>query len=137
MQAGARELVALSADERRLAHDIWREGLSRRGGEALYADLSEGEGLEDLLDHLLESGCLWAFVDDRAERIAYAILRGGVIEMLFVRPQNRRQGVGQKFLRALVDHGARDGQALPGDRATKSLYESVGWKARLLTMRAE
>jgi hypothetical protein len=30
-----------------------------------------------------------------------------------------------------------DGLALPGDRATKSLYESFGWKARLLTMRGE
>jgi hypothetical protein len=28
-----------------------------------------------------------------------------------------------------------DAYALPGDRAMKSLYESIGWKARLLTMR--
>ena len=30
-----------------------------------------------------------------------------------------------------------DAFALPGDRATKSLFESLGWKARLLTMRGE
>jgi hypothetical protein len=30
-----------------------------------------------------------------------------------------------------------DAFALPGDRAMKSLYESIGWKARLITMRGE
>ena len=35
----------------------------------------------------------------------------------------------------MVQSRACGAWALPGDRATKSLYESVGWKARLLTMR--
>ncbi len=137
MKSGAHELVALTSEERQFAHALWRESLSRRGGEDLYRDLSRGLGLEDLLDHLLESGGLWGYTDESGRRLAYAVLRGGVIEVLVVRPGERRQGVGRLFVRELLRHGARDALALPGDRATKSLYESVGWKARLLTMRGD
>ncbi|NNN03510.1 MAG: GNAT family N-acetyltransferase [Acidimicrobiaceae bacterium] len=137
MQAGARELIALSAAERRLAQELWRAALEHRGGAELFEDVAKGRGLEEFLDDLLEAGALWSFTDERGLRLAYAVLHDGVVVFLYVRPEFRRRGVGREFLTSLTRHGARDGLALPGDRATKSLYESVGWKARLLTMRGD
>jgi hypothetical protein len=66
-------------------------------------------------------------------------VRDGVVEGVFVDPRRRRQHVATELLRAVtMGEGApRDGYALPGDRGMKSLYESLGWKARLLTMRGE
>ena len=45
----------------------------------------------------------------------------------------------RQLLHELVvgENPPKDGYALPGDRGMKSLYESLGWKARLLTMRGE
>jgi len=49
----------------------------------------------------------------------------------------RRRGIASAFIVALRASGVEvvDARALPGDRGTKSLFESLGWKARLLTMR--
>jgi GNAT superfamily N-acetyltransferase len=64
----------------------------------------------------------------------------GVVDALYVEPQNRTTGVGQKLLESLVGWfetcgcGSVDATALPGDRATKNFFESSGFKARLITM---
>jgi GNAT superfamily N-acetyltransferase len=64
----------------------------------------------------------------------------GVVDALYVEPENRESGVGHKLLESLVGwfdaSGCRsvDANALPGDRATKNFFESEGFKARLLTM---
>lgn len=66
--------------------------------------------------------------------------RVGRIAWCYVDPPARGVGVGTALLRALVDwcgaQGCRDVEAvaLPGDRATKQLYEAAGLKARLLVM---
>jgi GNAT superfamily N-acetyltransferase len=79
--------------------------------------------------------------------VGYAIARAdgpiAVIEELFVEPEAREVGVGE----ALVEHltawaHARhctgiDGFALPGDRATKNLFERVGMVARAIIVHKE
>jgi GNAT superfamily N-acetyltransferase len=61
------------------------------------------------------------------------------IGLVYVKVAARRRGVARQLIsRALGDYrGPWDGWSLPGDRATKSLYESLGHKARLLTMSGE
>lgn len=64
----------------------------------------------------------------------------GRIEACFVEPGARRVGVGAALLGALLDWLAGrgcvdvDAVALPGDRSTKQLLESAGFKARLLVL---
>ena len=64
----------------------------------------------------------------------------GVVDGCYVEAGARQVGVGRALLDALVDAfvaaGCRgvDVPALPGDRATKSLLEAAGFKARLITM---
>lgn len=62
------------------------------------------------------------------------------IEDVFVHPEARELGFGDALLEAALD-GARaagaallEGEALPGDRDTKNLYERAGIKARLITV---
>ena len=59
------------------------------------------------------------------------------MEAIYVAHDFRRQKIATTLVRALLsgDSAPVDAYALPGDRAMKSLYESIGWKARLLTMR--
>ncbi len=59
------------------------------------------------------------------------------IEAIYVAHGFRRQKVATILVKTLLasDTPPVDAYALPGDRAMKSLYESLGWKARLLTMR--
>ena len=62
------------------------------------------------------------------------------VELLYVQAQQRRLGAARAMM-ALVEDWARargsvgiDTSALPGDRATKSFLEQLGYKARLLVM---
>ena len=66
--------------------------------------------------------------------------RVATLDLLFVERAARRRGVGSLLL-AGVRSWARDGgcegidaPALPGDRATKSLFEAAGMRARLLVL---
>jgi len=64
----------------------------------------------------------------------------GVVDGCYVEPGARQVGVGRALLDALVAAFAAAGcrgvdvPALPGDRDTKNLLESAGFKARLVTM---
>jgi GNAT superfamily N-acetyltransferase len=64
----------------------------------------------------------------------------GQIECLYVEPDARTVGVGQAMVGALLEwfaeHGCTDvdATALPGDRSSKQLLESSGFKARLLIL---
>jgi GNAT superfamily N-acetyltransferase len=64
----------------------------------------------------------------------------GLVDACYVARDARRGGLGRALVEALVswfdDTGCRgvDVPALPGDRATKSLLEAAGFKARLITM---
>jgi ribosomal protein S18 acetylase RimI-like enzyme len=71
-----------------------------------------------------------------AELGADAIVR---IDQVWVTPQARELGFGDELLATAIADGRRrgavavEGQALPGDRHTKNLYERAGIVARLIT----
>ena len=74
----------------------------------------------------------------RVEAVGEATV--GVIDGCYVEPDARGVGVGSALLDDLVTWldavGCRgvDASALPGDRATKSLLEASGFKARVITL---
>lgn len=113
-----------------------------RGGRELVVqlwgrDLDAAE-LAHALAGDIAAGRLWLALrgDDV---IAAALVVDDCVRAIWVQPAHRRHKVASQLLDALLHSDAppHDAWALPGDRATKSLYESVGWKARLLTMRGE
>jgi GNAT superfamily N-acetyltransferase len=77
----------------------------------------------------------------RAESVGESLL--GVIDAFFVEPGARGVGVGSRMLESvtawLSAKGCKavDAGALPGQRETKSFFESAGFKARLITMHRE
>lgn len=84
-------------------------------------------------------------IDDAVVGYLVCELAGEVARILdvFVRPEARELGFGDELLAAAVTAaraaGARrlEGEALPGDRDTKNLYERAGIKARLITVSTE
>jgi GNAT superfamily N-acetyltransferase len=106
-----------------------------RGGSALIEQLAARD-VTEFCQELSSTGGVWAAYIG-GEVVGWALIQDRVILTMFVRPENRRQGVGSKFVKHLLESDLPpiDAFALPGDRAMKSLYESIGWKARLLTMR--
>ncbi len=81
----------------------------------------------------------WWFSREGHQDCCVALVRARCLNAMLVTHALRRAGHGRALLTSLITSvdGPRDGWALPGDRETKSLYESVGWKARLLTMSGE
>ena len=65
------------------------------------------------------------------------------IDDVFVHEQARQLGFGDELLAAALAAGRNaglqllEGEALPGDRDTKNLYERAGIKARLITVSTE
>jgi hypothetical protein len=112
--------------------------LNHRGGAELYATIRGDAPSGELLETLANGGYVWT-VANEDQLLGFAIVRRNVVEGIFVDHDSRRQRVATTLLKALVSSAAapKDGFALPGDRGMKSLYESFGWKARLLTMRGE
>jgi GNAT superfamily N-acetyltransferase len=119
--------------------NLWDRGrhdvLNKRGGVALMATLSEGTPADQLLATVVAASALWLFHDDELK--GFALCRAQLIEAIYVAHDFRRQKIATTMVRSLLESSTPplDAYALPGDRATKSLYESIGWKARLLTMR--
>jgi len=127
------------SDELRGLWDHARKRLaSHRGGPELYRTIRRDVDDEALLEHVVASGVLWT-IDDESGLLGFALVRDEIVEGIFVDHNRRRQHVATTLLTELVagEHPPKDGFALPGDRGMKSLYESFGWKARLLTMRGE
>jgi GNAT superfamily N-acetyltransferase len=110
----------------------------KRGGALLAATLLGGADLAALVEAAVLSGALFVATRDGV-LVGVALVRSGVLEALYVEPAHRRRGIARALVNAVVaDRGEiLDAYALPGDRAMKSLYESFGWKTRLLTMRGE
>jgi GNAT superfamily N-acetyltransferase len=122
--------------------ELWEHALKRlkshRGGPELYLTIRRDVDDDALLVQLVGSGVLWTIaIEERL--VGFAVVRDEVVEGVFVDHEQRRQGVATALLKTLVagEGSPKDGLALPGDRGMKSLYESLGWKARLLTMRGE
>lgn len=113
---------------------LWSEALSEvrttRGGVAF---LESVEWDEHSLFELVYEGSAWS--SDERDLL---IVRHHIIVGVYVTRALRRQGRARNLVSTVIERESpRDAYALPGDRATKSLYEAFGWKARLLTMRAE
>ncbi len=121
---------------------IWdnaiNEAAKKRGGEELLSTIRGEVAPDQLLKRLIALGCLWTCHDGDTV-VGIVLCRNRVVETLYVDRQHRRQGIARAMLNELraMATPPLDAFALPGDRATKSLYESIGWKARLLTMRGE
>ena len=127
----------VSDELRALWQHAYKRLISHRGGPELYNTIRR-DGDDDLLAHVVASGALWT-IGDEERLVGFALVRDEVVEAVFVHHDRRRQHVATTLLRALMagEDPPKDGLALPGDRGMKSLYESLGWKARLLTMRGE
>lgn len=110
----------------------------QRGGALLLASILAGRSSDAVFRESIDLGALFVARGDNRP-LGFALVRADVIEAVFVDEPLRRRGIARSLVSAIV--AARrevlDAYALPGDRAIKSLYESFGWKARLLTMRAE
>jgi GNAT superfamily N-acetyltransferase len=124
------ERVAQATDE---AHRLWDELVEGSGGvrgaAAIFENLGDFEAI-------VERGSLWLGHDEAP--VSLAVLEGGIVKVLYVAKGHRRRGLGRATLAELLRQASPiDAWALPGDRASKSLYESVGWRARLLTMRGD
>lgn len=127
-------------------HALLEAALSRarhvRGGRALVEQLwgadASDERVAREIDAEVAAGRVWVALEG-SQAVGAALVVQRCIRALWVVPTHRRRGVASAIVGVLLslDEGPNDAWALPGDRATKSLYESVGWKARLLTMRGE
>ena len=124
----------------------------RRGGPALVASFARGASLADRLSRAGSGdACLFAATIDgvvvgmagatcpsRLEAAPGA--RTAALDLLYVAPPARRVGVATALFAAIArwgaDHGCTDldAPALPGDRALKSFFESLGLRARLLVL---
>lgn len=130
--------VAVTDDLLQLWEHASKRLLSHRGGVELYATIRRDAPTGELLEALVDGGYVWT-VANEDQLLGFAVVRQNVVEGIFVDHHSRRQKAATTLLHALVGSVAapKDGFALPGDRGMKSLYESFGWKARLLTMRGE
>jgi GNAT superfamily N-acetyltransferase len=120
-----------------LVHSATRSVSSHRGGEALLVTIHGDRDTDELLRDAVSSGGLFVAREHHTV-VGFALRRDGVLEAVYVKKHSRRQGIARALINTVISSSSEplDAYALPGDRATKSLYESFGWKARLLTMRA-
>ena len=121
----------------------WLESLARaslagqRGGDRWLATHPAHGGVA------IGDATIWVATIDAAV-VGYLVstIADGVARIVdvFVHPEAREVGFGDELLAAAVAaarrSGARllEGEALPGDRETKNLYERAGIKARLITV---
>jgi len=121
---------------------LWSRALrdveTKRGGVALVTTLRGALSYDEWLCNAIASSSLWG-ASERDVLRGFCLLHGQVVAGIYVASEFRRQKIGTQLLRTVLscETPPLDAFALPGDRAVKSLYESIGWKARLLTMRAE
>jgi GNAT superfamily N-acetyltransferase len=123
-----------------LVEPAFTRATSARGGRALLEQLwgsdLDATGVKAAIDDEVAAGNVWVALSDQ-EIVAGALVGERCVKVIWVQPAHRRHRVASTLLTHLfsLDTPPLDAWALPGDRATKSLYESLGWKARLLTMR--
>jgi len=117
--------------------------LQQRGGALWLAQDGRGTLAPEVVERLVADGRYAVVVGtiDSAV-VGYAIADGtgsvAVIEELYVEAGAREVGVGEALIDHLLAWARRrgctgiDGFALPGDRATKNLFERVGMVARAI-----
>lgn len=136
---------------RELLADAFDAVQGHRGAALLLADRAAPEtglagSLVERWDADPETEVLVGTFSDAVVGIAVGTLtrlgerRVGRIECFYVEPDARAVGVGQAMVGSLVEWFAAQGctdvdaVALPGDRSSKQLLESSGFKARLLVL---
>ena len=115
-----------------------RDVVAHRGGAAQLDSQSGTLDPHALLSRLIDEGAV-VLARREGSLAGFAVVREHVVEGIFVDHSQRRTGVARALVTQLITapQPPRDAHVLPGDRAMKSLFESFGWKARLLTMRGE
>ena len=123
-----------------LIESAYARATAVRGGRALVEQLwgeeSDVESTRAAIYQAVEEQRVWVGIVSE-DIVAGALVSGRCVQAVWVEHAHRRRGIATSLLRELLkgEDPPSDAWALPGDRSTKSLYESVGWKARLLTMR--
>jgi len=115
--------------------------LEQRGGPA---HLAERAAVGDWAEVLVQAGQhVWvATIDGAVVGYLQLHIAGTAAEVMqvYVHPEAREVGFGDWLLEAAMeaarslDCTVLEGTALPGDRATKNLYERAGIKARKITV---
>lgn len=122
---------------------VWLESVARsalrdqRGGPRWLSTHPEHRGLPP------GGSSIWVATID-AVVVGYLVLEvdGGIARILdvFVHPEARELGFGDELIAAALTAARAasatllEGEALPGDRETKNLYERAGIKARLIVV---
>jgi GNAT superfamily N-acetyltransferase len=128
---------------------LWLEGIARRAlidqrGGARWLETHDERGAS--WPTVIEAADVFvATVDDVIVGYLVASRRDDLLEIneVFVHEQARELGFGDELLAAAIVGGRAvgmrllEGEALPGDRNTKNLYERAGIKARLITVSTE
>jgi ribosomal protein S18 acetylase RimI-like enzyme len=131
--ADADQLWFLEAEARQLLH-------GQRGGERwLETHPERAEAWAAAIDHTVV-----AHIDEVVVGYLVTSIAGelATIDEVYVTPEAREVGFGDALLAAAMERaraaGATllEGEALPGDRDTKNLYERAEIKARLITVSA-
>lgn len=132
-----------------LLEEARRASEHTRGGAALWGSTSPGE--RAIRSRLADPSCTVLVGLFTGEIVGMAAGHkppgptgdtgsAAVIDCCYVEEAARGVGVGTALVEVLVDQFTQwgctgvDAVALPGDRATKQLYEHAGFKARLLTL---
>ena len=142
MEQVVRQLVQTdAADVATLEREARTALLEQRGGPA---HLAERPAVGDWAAVLLAAGQhVWVgTIDDVVVGYLQLQVVGSAAEVMqvYVHPEAREVGFGDWMLEAALAaaraHGCTvlEGTALPGDRATKNLYERAGIKARKITV---
>jgi ribosomal protein S18 acetylase RimI-like enzyme len=115
----------------------------RRGGQRWLATHAErGDSWRDTIE---QKYVFVATIDSVVIGYLVASTRDTVLSIddVFVHDEARELGFGDELLRAAIESGRTaglrllEGEALPGDRSAKNLYERAGIKARLITVSTE
>jgi len=136
LPSDAPELRWIEAEARSALHD-------QRGGRRwLETHLPIDLGWESAA---LAAGAFVAHIDNVVVGYIRSLVHGplATVDDVFVLEAARELGFGDELLATVIrwarTEGAQliEGEALPGDRNTKNLYERAGIKARLITVSAE
>ncbi len=130
-----------AAEVATLEHDARTALMEQRGG---LAHLAERPAVGDWAGLVLQTDQhVWVATIDEVP-VGYLQLQivGAAAEVMqvYVHPEAREVGFGDWLLEAAMaaarslDCTVLEGTALPGDRATKNLYERAGIKARKITV---
>jgi GNAT superfamily N-acetyltransferase len=131
--ADVEQLIALEAEAR-------AELVERRGGARwLDTHAARGPGWDATI---ATGGAVVAHIDDVVVGYLVATVSDSIVHVdeVYVTPSARELGFGDALLAAAVEIGRAagceliEGEALPGDRDTKNLYERAGITARLITV---